>query len=150
MSNLRNRIIGLYAALGRPFEMRDFVLLWARTWVGKVFYDSGRTKAGDSYWQINDFQGTLFEEEYGISFMDPEVAAQLALYAETVFPVMLLLGIASRIGAAGLIGMTLFIQLFVYPLHFTDHATWVAALGMILCMGPGKISLDHFFNKTGK
>lgn len=150
MLTIKDRIIALYAALGRPFEMRDFVLLWVRAWIGKVFYDSGRTKAGEKYWEINDFQGTLFEEEYGISFIDPEIAAQLALYAETIMPVMLFVGIASRLGAAGLLGMTLFIQLFVYPLHFTDHITWAVALVMIICMGPGKLSLDHFFNKSGK
>lgn len=150
MSGIKDKVSDLYAQLGKPFEMRDFVLLWMRTWVAKIFYDSGRTKAGDNYWEINDFQGTLFEEEYGISFVDPELAAQLALYAETILPIMVLLGVASRLGALGLVGMTIFIQFFVYPHHFTDHATWIAALGMILCMGPGKFSLDHFFNKMAK
>lgn len=147
MSGVKERLQGIFDMLGKPFEMKDFVLLWARTWVAKIFYDSGRTKAGESYWEINDFQGTLFEEEYGITFVDPEIMAQMALYAETILPVMLFLGVASRLGAAGLIGMTLFIQFFVYPLHFTDHATWMAALGMVLCMGPGKISLDHLLAK---
>ncbi len=150
MTELKNKITDVYAQLGKPFEMKDFVLLWARTWIAKIFYDSGRTKAGESYWEINSFQGTLFEEEYGITYVDPELAAQLALYAETILPIMVLLGVASRLGALGLIGMTLFIQFFVYPLHFTDHATWLAALGMILCMGPGKLSVDHFFTKTKK
>lgn len=150
MSNLIDKLQNLYAALARPFEMKDFVLLWFRVWVGKIFYDSGRTKAGDTYWEINSFQGTLFEEEYGITYADPEMMAQLALYAETILPIMLFFGVASRIGAVGLIGMTLFIQLFVYPAHFTDHATWFVALSVIVCMGPGKLSVDHFFKKRAK
>ena len=147
MNAIRDRVTAVYDTLGRLFEMRDFVLLWMRLWVGKVFYDSGRTKAGENYWEINDFQGTLFEEEYGISFVDPELAAQMALYAETILPVLLIVGLGARLGALGLVGMTLFIQVFVYPLQFTDHLTWVAALGMVVCMGPGKISLDNFFTQ---
>lgn len=147
MNAIRDRLTAVYDYLGKLFEMRDFVLLWVRLWVGKVFYDSGRTKAGDGYWEINDFQGTLFEEEYGISFIDPEVAAQMALYAETILPIMLIVGVGARLGALGLVGMTLFIQVFVYPLQFTDHLTWLAALSMVVCMGPGKISLDNFFKQ---
>ena len=147
MQAVRQKLTSVFDALGKPFEMRDFMLLWMRFWVAKVFYDSGRTKAGDSYWEINDFQGVLFEEEYGISFVDPEIAAQLALYGETLLPIMLFVGLGARFGALGLIGMTVFIQLFVYPLQFTDHLTWLAALTMVLCMGPGNIALDKFFKK---
>ena len=150
MFMIKTKILAVYRVLEKPFEMKDFVLLWIRTWVAKIFYDSGRMKAGDSYWQINDFQGTLFEEEYGITFIDPEIAAQAALYAETILPIMLLVGLGARFGALGLIGMTVFIQFFVYPLHFTDHVSWFAALIMILAMGPGRLSLDYFFNRSVK
>lgn len=148
MSDLQGKYQRATDWLSQQFEMRDFVLFWLRAWVGKIFYDSGRTKAGDSYWSINDFQGTLFEEEYGISFVDPELMAQLALYMETILPVMLILGLFSRFAALGLIGMTLFIQFFVYPLHFTDHIVWFAALSAVFFMGPGKISIDAQASKA--
>jgi len=128
------------------FEPVDYLKLWFRLWVGQIFYLSGRSKAGENFFEINDFQGTLFEEEYGISFVDPELMAQLALYAETLFPLMIIAGLGARIGAAGLLAMTLFIQLFIYPGHFIEHATWMAVLIPLMLFGAGKISLDHIIS----
>ena len=130
------------------FAFRDFMLLWLRVWVAKIFYDSGRTKSGEGFLEINDFQGTLFEEEYGISFMDTELLAQITLYAETILPLAILLGLGSRLGALGLLAMTLFIQVFVYPMHFFEHISWAVALIMIIVFGAGKISLEAIFRKT--
>lgn len=147
MGNLTQKYIEVVTWLESKWQMQDLVLLWLRLWIAKIFYDSGRTKSGDSYFEINDFQGTLFEEEYGITFVDPELMAQLALYAETFLPIMLMVGIASRFAALGLIGMTLFIQFFVYPLHFTDHILWFAALLAVTAKGAGALSLDTVFVK---
>ena len=147
MASLVQKYESLIAKLQSVFSVQDYFQLWLRVWVARVFYDSGRTKAGEGYLETNDFQGMLFEEEYGISFMDPEVMAQLALYAETFLPLALLFGLASRIGAVGLLGMTLFIQIFVYPAHFFEHATWAIALIAIAVFGAGKISLDHLIGK---
>ena len=150
MASLAKKITDHFERLQSVFALRDYVQLWLRLWIAKIFYDSSRTKAGDGYLEINDFQGMLFEEEYGISFMDPELLAQLALYAETFLPLALLFGLASRFGALGLLGMTVFIQLFVYPTHFFEHATWAAALLAIIMCGAGKISLDHLVKKNLK
>jgi len=147
MNNLTQKYTDAVSWLESKWQMQDLVLLWIRLWIAKIFYDSGRTKSGDSYFEINDFQGTLFEEEYGITFVDPELMAQLALYAETFLPIMLMVGIASRFAALGLMGMTLFIQFFVYPLHFTDHILWFAALLAITAKGAGALSLDTMFVK---
>ena len=138
-------IRALLERLEQSFAMRDFVLLWTRTWIAKIFYLSGRTKAGDSFFSPSDLAVSLFDDEYDLPFIDPEFAAQMALLAETFFPIMLLLGLGSRFGAAGLLGMTLVIQIFVSPASFPDHATWAAAALMVLFMGPGKLSLDHLF-----
>jgi putative oxidoreductase len=148
MGSIIKSIDALLERVQSIFTFRDFLQLWLRLWIAKIFYDSGRTKAGDSFLQINDFQGTLFEEEYGISFIDPEIMAQMALYAETFLPLMLLLGVASRLGALGLLGMTLFIQVAVYPTHFMEHGTWAAALLAIIMFGAGKISLDSILRKS--
>lgn len=134
--------------IGGIFTMPDFTLLWIRLWVAKVFYDSGRTKAGEDYWTINDFQATLFEEEFGITYVDPAFMAQLALYMETVLPVLLMIGFASRFAALGLLGMTAFIQFFVYPLQFTDHMLWAAALLAVVMRGAGGVSVDALIRKN--
>ena len=139
----------LYAALEKPFEMKDFVLLFLRAWVAKIFYQSGRTKvdADESFFAPTDLTVMLFEDEYGLPILSPELAAQLAVYAETFLPIMLLLGLGARIGAAGLIAMTLVIQFLVYPGFFPDHATWLAGLLPVLMIGPGRISVDHLIAK---
>jgi len=139
-----------FERIQQVFTFRDFFLLWIRIWVAKIFYDSGRTKAGEGYLEINNFQGTLFEEEYGITFIDPEFMAQMALYAETFLPLMLFFGLASRVGALGLLSMALFIQLLVYPTHFFEHASWAAALLIVFVFGAGKVSLDHLIKNRFK
>ncbi len=141
--NLTNKLQNL-------FSFSDYVQLWMRLWVAKIFFDSGRTKAGEGFLEINDFQGTLFEEEYGISFIDPELMAQLALYAETLLPLALLFGFASRLSALGLLGMTLFIEIFVYPEYYWQHVTWASALIFIIAMGAGKISVDSLIRRKLK
>lgn len=150
MASLANIFEDQLKRLNSLFSFQDYLMLWLRVWVARIFYDSGRTKAGDNYLEINDFQGMLFEEEYGISFIDPEIAAQLALYAETFLPLALLFGLASRLGALGLLGMTLFIQVFVYPTHFFEHATWAVALIAISICGAGKFSFDYLVKKNLK
>jgi putative oxidoreductase len=151
MASLFERGALAIEALKSKLKFEDFILLWARLEVAKIFYASGRTKAesawGEGYLTINDFQGVLFEEEYGITFVDPELMATLALYGETFLPIMLLVGFGARIGALGLFGMTLFIQIFVYPTHFMEHALWASILAVVMFFGAGKISLDNVISK---
>ena len=119
----------------------DVIALAARLGVAGVFWRSGQTK-------VDGFEVTgnaifLFQEEYKVPLLPPELAAHMAAYAEHLFPVMLVLGLGSRLGAAGLLGMTIVIQVFVYPNSWPDHLMWAAVLLPVLCWGPGKIALDH-------
>lgn len=121
----------------------DALLLFLRFWIAKIFFLSGRTKAGDGFLELNGFTPTLFEEEYEVPFLDPELAAQLALYGETFLPLMLMFGVLTRFGAAGLIVMTLVIQISYSAHSFAESLTWLGALLPILLMGPGRWSVDH-------
>jgi putative oxidoreductase len=125
------------------FNLQDYFLLFVRLWVGKVFYLSGRSKVGDGFFSPSDLTISLFEDEYALPLLDASFAAQLAVYAETFFPLMLMLGLGARIGALGLLGMTAVIQIFVYPGYFPEHLTWVAALLPVLMLGGGRLSVDH-------
>ncbi len=134
----------LAARLRRVAGIEDYMLLWLRLWVAAIFYTSGRTKvAGGFFFEPSDSAVTLFEYEYDLPFLAPDIAATLAIYGETLLPLLLMLGLLSHVGALGLVGMTLVIQFLVYPGHFMEHATWLAALLPILMLGGGKISLDH-------
>jgi putative oxidoreductase len=85
----------------------------------------------------------LFREEYKVPLLPPEVSAYLATTAEHVFPILLVLGFASRLSALGLLGMTTVIELFVYPGAWPEHALWATILLWIIARGPGVVSLDH-------
>ncbi|WP_417462117.1 DoxX family protein [Kordiimonas sp.] len=151
MTTLKARLWQLTDTWQRKFQVQDFVLLWLRCWLAHIFYASGRTKVAGGYLEPSDIAITLFEDEYALPLLDPEVAAQLAIYGETFLPLLLILGLFSRLGALGLVGMTLVIQIFVYPALFTEHASWLAAGLAILVMGGGRLSLDHLiFRKFGK
>jgi len=61
--------------------------------------------------------------------------------------VLLLIGLASRLSALGLLAMTVVIQIFVYPANYPDHLLWAAALLLIAARGPGAISIDHLIKR---
>ena len=75
--------------------------------------------------------------------LPPDVAALLGTTLELSCPVLLFFGIASRLGALGLLGMTFVIEVFVYPNNWPEHLTWATLLLIVLTRGPGPISLDH-------
>jgi len=121
------------------------IALIARIGVAGVFFRSGQTKVEG--WKVTDSAIYLFEEEYALPFLPAELAANLAAFAEHFFPVLLIVGLASRLSAAALLAMTLVIQIFVYPASWPDHFTWAAALIFIIARGPGLFSIDHLLNK---
>jgi putative oxidoreductase len=117
------------------------IALLARVAVADVFWRSGQTKVDG--WQITETTFDLFREEYRVPLLPPELAAYLACIQEHLFSVLLVIGLVSRLSALGLLGMTLVIQLFVYPANYPDHLLWAAALLLIVACGPGAFSLDH-------
>jgi len=121
------------------------ISLIARIGIAGTFWRSGQTKVDG--WTITDTTYFLFREEYNLPLVPPELAANLAVFAEHFFPALLIIGFASRLSALALLGMTLTIQLFVYPMSWPDHATWAAALLIIIAKGPGVLSLDHLIAK---
>jgi putative oxidoreductase len=121
--------------------------LASRLSVAAVFWRSGRTKV--SGFSLREETFVLFREEYRVPLLPPDLAAYLATTAEHVFPVLLILGFASRLSALALMGMTLVIQLFVYPGAWPEHALWATLLAWIIARGPGSLSLDHLICTRG-
>lgn len=121
--------------LGR-FPMAIFALLF-RVAVGAVFFKSGLVKIAS--WQTTL---SLFAEEYRVPLLPPELAANLAAAAELSCPVLIVAGLAARLGAAALLGMTLVIQVFVYPENWAEHLMWASLLGYLVSRGPGSLSID--------
>lgn len=117
------------------------VALMLRVFPALVFLQSGRTKVEG--FSIKDSTWFLFEHEYALPLIPPPVAAVMATVAEHVLPVLLILGLFTRLSALGLLGMTAVIQIFVYPDAWVTHGLWAAALLAVAARGPGAWSADH-------
>jgi putative oxidoreductase len=122
-----------------------FLALVARVPVAAVFWYSGRTKVdGWNIFQINESARLLFENEFQLPALNPVFAAHVAALAEHVFPVLLVLGLATRFAALALLIMTAVIQIFVYPDAWPTHGTWAACFLILIAKGPGAVSVDRW------
>ncbi len=134
----------------------SFIALVARLSIAAVFWTSGQTKVqgfvvniitGDVHlgWpRLSDSVVALFRDEYKLPFIPPEIAAPMAATAEHLFPLLLVLGLGTRFSALALLGMTLVIEVFVYPDAYPTHGTWAAVLLYLIARGPGVLSIDHW------
>ncbi|KFX67725.1 DoxX [Pseudomonas taeanensis MS-3] len=139
-----------------PYSLIAFI---GRFSIAAVFWKSGQTKIQGL--SIDIVEGTvelglpslsgsavpLFAEEYKVPLLPPELAASLAAFGEHFFPIMILLGLATRFSALALLGMTLVIQLFVYPGAYPTHGVWAAVLLLLAAKGPGVMAIDHLIAK---
>jgi putative oxidoreductase len=138
------------------------IALLGRLSIAAVFWQSGQTKVqgfaidivhGQFTWgwpRLSDSVVPLFAEEYRLPLLPPELAATLAAWGEHVFPVLLVLGLATRVSALALLGMTLTIQFLVYPGGYATHGTWAAVLLFLVARGPGPVALDHWIARRCK
>lgn len=125
------------------------LLLLARASAASIFFLSGRTKV-EGLFHIKDATYQLFEYEYALPLIPPETAAQMATVAEHLFPLLLVLGLSTRLSALALLGMTAVIQIFVYPNAWPTHLSWAALLLPLAARGAGAFSLDHLLRPAAR
>lgn len=133
----------------------DLIALLGRFSIAAIFWKSGQTKVqgfaidivnGEFQLglpQLSDSAVALFRDEYKLPLLPPELAAPLAAFAEHLFPLLILLGLATRFSALALLVMTATIQLLVYPDAWPTHGVWATVLLFLVARGPGAVSLDH-------
>lgn len=119
----------------------ELLALLARLSVGTIFLRSGLLKLDG--W-ADGTTLTLFREEYRLPLLSPELASYMATGAELSLPILLFLGLLTRPAALALLGMTLVIEIFVYPNAFDTHGVWAVALLYLAKFGPGNLALDRF------
>ncbi len=119
----------------------NLIALVMRFGVGVIFFRSGLLKVEG--FSITSSTYALFANEYQVPLLPSRLAAQLATTAELTLPLLLFAGLAARLGALGLLGMTLVIQLFVYPQAWQIHLGWAAMLLYLIGRGAGGWSLDR-------
>ncbi len=154
----RSPLAGLVHSCIALFERipHTFMAALGRFSIAAVFWNSGQTKVeglvvnlvnGEftlGWPRLSESAVWLFRDEYKLPIIPPEFAATMAAVAEHVFPLLLLIGLATRFSALALLGMTLVIQLLVYPGAYATHGVWAAVLLYLMARGPGALSLDHW------
>jgi putative oxidoreductase len=138
------RLVDLGIGIARQLEIYlwPLVALALRLWIARVFFNSGLTK-------IQDWSATvlLFEFEYQVPLLPPGVAAALGTTFELGMPVLLVLGLATRLAALPLLGMSLVIQFVLGAANpaydNVEHFYWMLILLTLIARGAGPLSLDH-------
>ena len=118
------------------------LLLAGRIGVGATFFRAGLLK-----YNSFEFAVKLFQEEYRVPLLDPAVAARIAMVQELTIPILLFLGLATRMATIPLLGTIAVIQIFVYPNAYNEHLVWGSILVLVLTRGPGVFSLDYLIER---
>lgn len=126
----------------------SFAQLALRIALAVPFYRSGLTK-WDGFLQLSDSADALFADEFRLHLFGAEIpfpAPHLMAFAsgcmEILLPILLVLGLGTRLAALGLLGMTAIIQLTAPEGWANFHLIWAATALAILVHGPGGFSLD--------
>ena len=137
----------------------SLIAIIGRFSIAAVFWKSGQTKvqgfaidivSGEftlGWPRLSDSVVELFRSEYKLPLIPHEFAALLAAFAEHLFPLLILIGLATRFSALALLVMTATIQLLVYPDAYPTHGVWAAVLIFLIARGPGAFSLDHLITR---
>ncbi len=136
-------LIGAMRALAAVLDKipNSLISLAARIFPAAVFWMSGQTKIEGFH--VTDSAIALFQDEYKLPWIDPALAANIAAFSEHFFPALLVVGLASRLSALALLGITAVIEIFVYPDAWSTHGVWAVCFLVVIARGPGIFSLDH-------
>ena len=142
MATSRSTILVLYSRISVFLAtfIGPLLFLAMRYWIADIFWRSCRAKMQS--WSTTLM---LFKNEYKVPCIPPETAAYLTVITEFVCPILLILGLASRFATIPMLIVTAVIQ-FTY-LQSHEHFYWAVFLGLILCYGPGPLSIDYFIRK---
>jgi len=145
-ADLKSRLADFLVALRRSLErLAPVADLAVRLYVASVFFMSGLTKIAS--WSSTV---SLFENEYAVPLLPPEIAAYLGTSVELFFPLLLVLGLGSRFAASVLFVFNI-IAVVSYPelgaIGLKDHQVWGLLLLVTLLHGPGALSLDRWLGR---
>lgn len=133
--------------LSRLQRLDDAGLLLARLYVSLVFFRSGLTKIRD--WDSTLF---LFQEEYHVPILPPEIAAWLGAGGELLLPLLLSFGLCNRLAALGLLSVNVVAAISLPEITAAalgQHQLWGVLLISLSIWGTGRLSLDHWLQRRG-
>lgn len=123
--------------------------LMGRVSVAWLFWTDGRARVGHGWnvWEPRAGTMAMFRGGYDIRYIPYEMAAIAVQLAELALPLLLAVGLASRVAALGLLMLIIVFEVFVHPGPYAIHATWAALLLMVIKFGPGSLSLDEIMGR---
>jgi len=138
----------LNAVRDRLAPLTDLLDLGIRLYVARVFFLSGLTKIRD--WDITV---ALFEDEYHVPLLPPELAALAGTAGELAFPVLLAIGLGSRFAALGLALVNVMAVVSYWHVlkdaepALAQHVFWGVLLLVTLLHGPGRLAVDAWLHR---
>jgi putative oxidoreductase len=141
------QLVDWHTQLGRALDhLRSLLLLGTRLWVGWQFLKSGWLKL--TSWDVTL---ELFRSEYQVPLLPPGLAAILGTVGELLFPILLVVGLFSRLGALGLSAVNALAVVSYWHVLGNDgfeaalaqHVLWAFMLAVVAIFGGGAISLDR-------
>ena len=121
-------------------HLQPFTVLACRLWLANIFFFAGLAKIKS--WNSTIF---LFQYEYNIPLIPVKLAAFLATSIELICPIMLIIGLGSRLSAAILLCLTAIIE--ITYIHNQEHIYWAMLLLIIIAFGPGRLAFDHWLKE---
>ena len=143
--------IRIHTRLARGLDhLRSPLLLFTRLWVSWQFLKSGWLK-------VSDWESTLelFRSEYQVPVLPPTLAAITGAFGELFFPLLLVLGLFSRVGALGLFAVNLMAVVSYWHVlgqegfeaAIAQHVLWGFMLLVLVTFGAGAVSLDRHLER---
>jgi putative oxidoreductase len=144
-------LVNLHAAIGRALDLlRPLLLAGTRLWVSWQFLKSGWLKLTN--WEVTL---DLFRNEYQVPVLPPAAAAVVGTAGELLFPVLLILGLFTRLGALGLFAVNAMAVISYWHVlggegleaALAQHVLWGYMLAVIVVAGAGGVSVDSLLEK---
>jgi putative oxidoreductase len=151
------RLFGLHESAGRALEtlVEPLFNLGLRLWVGWTFFTAGMARV--TGWSGQDY---LFSEVHPLPVLPPKIWAGITTATELVLPVLLALGLFTRVPALGLLIMSMVIQFVLgdatvgeslkgdpIKISHAIHYSWMIAMGYVAIRGGSTLSLDRFLKR---
>ena len=142
-----NKLVAMISTIVGWFDRIPYwlIALTARVALAQVFWSSAQAHLAN--WDTTLY---MFENTYQVPVLPPDLAAYVAVTMEVVTPPLLVLGLATRFASLVLFGMTLVIEIFVFPQAWPTHIQWAAMLLVLMGRGSGSLSLDAFIQRWFK
>lgn len=145
MNNLHSFYVWQEHLFSKFINLNNVAMLFARLYVIKIFFLSGLTKTRD--WDSTLF---LFQEEYKVPLIPPELAAYLGTGGELLLPLLLLLGLLTRFASLGLFIVNIVAAISLPEISqaaISQHCLWATLLLILIIQGGGKFALDFRLNR---